>query len=135
MNTIVDAPTKTDPKTQTATCEATGDSEQPNLGIWLFAVAQRGSLGTKISTSIESVQSVPYRLSGVPIMMRSLPVLGGGRRSAFVLETRATPPPLRAHFFISIEYWGYMFSGVFNDIRLDERIGVIDGDIRQRLEF
>ncbi|KAF9509659.1 hypothetical protein BS47DRAFT_1348952, partial [Hydnum rufescens UP504] len=28
MNTIVDAPTKTGPKTQTATAEATGDSEQ-----------------------------------------------------------------------------------------------------------
>ncbi|KAF9507789.1 hypothetical protein BS47DRAFT_1351102 [Hydnum rufescens UP504] len=53
MNTIVDAPTKTGPKTQTATGEATGDSEQPNLGTWLLTVAQRGSLGTKISTSIE----------------------------------------------------------------------------------
>ncbi|KAF9504239.1 hypothetical protein BS47DRAFT_1355448, partial [Hydnum rufescens UP504] len=52
MNTLVDAPTKTGPKTQTATGEATGDSEQPNLGTWLFAVAQRGSLGRKISTSI-----------------------------------------------------------------------------------
>ncbi|KAF9503064.1 hypothetical protein BS47DRAFT_1356472 [Hydnum rufescens UP504] len=32
MNSIVDAPTKTGPKTQTATGEATGDSEQPILG-------------------------------------------------------------------------------------------------------
>jgi len=46
MNTIVDAPTKTGPKTQTATGEATGDSEQPNLGTSLFAVAERGSRGT-----------------------------------------------------------------------------------------
>ncbi|KAF9506174.1 hypothetical protein BS47DRAFT_1353072, partial [Hydnum rufescens UP504] len=53
MNTIVDAPTKTGARTQTATGEATGDLEQPNLGTWLFAVAQRDNLGTKISTSIE----------------------------------------------------------------------------------
>jgi hypothetical protein len=53
MNTIVDAPTKTCSKTQTATGEATGDLEQPNPGTWHFAVAQRGGLGTKISRSIE----------------------------------------------------------------------------------
>ncbi|KAF9520022.1 hypothetical protein BS47DRAFT_1336305 [Hydnum rufescens UP504] len=70
MNTIVDAATETGPKTPTATGEATRDSEQPNLEAWLFAVAQRGSPGTKISASIEWVQSVHYCLSGVPIMMR-----------------------------------------------------------------
>ncbi|KAF9514899.1 hypothetical protein BS47DRAFT_1484776 [Hydnum rufescens UP504] len=71
MNTIVDAPTKTGPKTQTATGEATGGSEQPNLGAWLFAVGQRGSPGTKISASID---------------------VGCWRHSASVLETLVTLP-------------------------------------------
>jgi len=76
MNSILAA---TDPKPQTTMGQGTADSEQPNLQGLLFAVAQRGSLETKISTSIE--------------------------------------------------YWGYMFSGTFNGIPLDECVGVIHDDI------
>jgi len=81
MNSILGVPTKaTDPKTQAPTSEGTADSEPPNLEGWLFAAAQRGSLGTNISTSIAV-----------------------GRH----------------------KYWGYMFSGMFTGIPLDECIGVI----------
>ncbi|KAF9514180.1 hypothetical protein BS47DRAFT_1392618 [Hydnum rufescens UP504] len=52
VTSIMDIPTKAGPKTQTTTGGAPFESEQPNLGGWLSAVAQRGSLGTKISTSI-----------------------------------------------------------------------------------
>jgi len=53
MDSILAVPTKaTDLKTQASTGEGTADSEQPNLEGLLFAVAQRGSLGTKILTSI-----------------------------------------------------------------------------------
>ncbi|KAF9516297.1 hypothetical protein BS47DRAFT_1340891, partial [Hydnum rufescens UP504] len=51
MNSIL-APT--DPKPQTTMGQGTADSEQPNPQGLLFAVAQRGSLETKISTSIGS---------------------------------------------------------------------------------
>ncbi|KAF9513915.1 hypothetical protein BS47DRAFT_912242 [Hydnum rufescens UP504] len=54
MNSIVGVPTKaTGPTTQIATGEGAAELEQPNLGGWLFAVAQRGNLGTKISTSVD----------------------------------------------------------------------------------
>ncbi|KAF9504150.1 hypothetical protein BS47DRAFT_1490257 [Hydnum rufescens UP504] len=85
MNSILGVRTKaTDPKTQAPTSEGTADSEPPNLEGWLFAVTQRGSLGTKISTSIDV-----------------------GRH----------------------KYWGYMFSGTFTGIPLNEYIGVIHDDI------
>ncbi|KAF9504844.1 hypothetical protein BS47DRAFT_1386146 [Hydnum rufescens UP504] len=85
MNSILGVPTKaTDPKTQAPTGEGTAGSEPPNLEGWLFAVAQRGSLATKISTSIDV-----------------------GRH----------------------KYWGYMFSGTFTGIPLNEYIGVIHDDI------
>ncbi|KAF9504981.1 hypothetical protein BS47DRAFT_1354522, partial [Hydnum rufescens UP504] len=81
MNSILAA---TDPKPQTTVGQGTADSDQPNLEGLLFAVAQRGSLGTKISTSIR----------------------------------------VGKH-----KYWGYMFSGTFNGIPLDECVGVIHDDI------
>ncbi|KAF9503951.1 hypothetical protein BS47DRAFT_1401903 [Hydnum rufescens UP504] len=85
MDSILGVPTKaTDPKTQAPTGEGTADSEPPSLEGWLFAAAQRGSLGTNISTSIAV-----------------------GRH----------------------KYWGYMFSGMFTGIPLDECIGVIHDDI------
>ncbi|KAF9506070.1 hypothetical protein BS47DRAFT_1385712 [Hydnum rufescens UP504] len=85
MNSILGVPTKaTDPKTQAPTGEGTADSEPPNLEGWLFAAAQRGSLGTNISASIAV-----------------------GRH----------------------KYWGYMFSGMFTGIPLDECIAVIHDDI------
>jgi hypothetical protein len=58
MNSILGAPTEaTGPNAQTPMGEGTADIDNPNLGQWLFGSAQRGSIGTKIWTSVEWVQS------------------------------------------------------------------------------
>jgi len=54
MNSIVSVPTEAVlPNTQTSTGEGTLDTGNPNIGQWLFGSAQRGSVGTKITTSID----------------------------------------------------------------------------------
>jgi hypothetical protein len=54
MGSIVRVPQEaTGPNSRTAMGEGAVDSQEPNIEGWLLAAAQRGSLKTKITTSIE----------------------------------------------------------------------------------